>query len=353
MSMKNSEPPSKRRSATIEDVARLAEVSIKTVSRVVNSEPNVRAVTRDRVEKAIAELEYRPNPSARGLAGNRSHKIALIYEKWMAGSNYVVDIQQGILQRCQDIDYELLIHTLEFHPQNLPGVADAVARFARHSRIDGLLIAPPFSDCKEIIHELDRMAVPHVLLSPGVPPSGALCVTTNDLQASAAMTDHLIALGHTRIAYLGGLSTHKAVAQREEGFRLAVARAGLSVDERLCLPSDSTFKGGVCAARELFRADRLPTAVFAATDDMAAGVLSVAHEMKISVPGAVSVSGYDDSAIAHQVWPPLTTVRQPILEMAEVAVDLLWKRLRGASSATNEVVLSSELVVRDSTALKK
>lgn len=335
--------------STIDDVACLAGVSIKTVSRVVNREPNVRAVTREKVEAAIRELNYEPNPSARGLASRRSHLIGLLYDNLMAESTYVVNVQRGVLARCRNHGYELLIHPVGFHERGLRGLAEDITTHCRQTRIDGAILTPPLSDLAPVLETFDRLNKPFIRLCPSDIEHPSPCVHTNDRRAAARMTHYLQELGHRRIAFISGHPEHQAVAQREDGFRDAMAAAGLDISPGSVLLGDSTYESALEATRELLALEPRPTAIFAATDDMAAGVLRVAHELGIDVPGKLSVAGFDDSMIATRTWPALTTLRQPVIALAEVATDLLLGQMRGGTAPVHEIALDTELVVREST----
>lgn len=334
---------------TIEDVASLAGVSIKTVSRVVNMEPNVRPVTRDRVQAAIRELAYQPNPSARGLASKRSYLVGLFYDNLMAESTYVVNVQRGVLARCRMEGYELLIHPFNYHQNGIKGLAEEINANVIKSRIDGVILTPPLSDLSTVLESLKQLDKPQVRLSPGHYQAGSPCVYTDDCQAAKVMTEHLIQLGHKRINFITGHSDHLAVAHRQTGFIEAMTAAGLNADETSISQGSGTFESGADCARELLSRKLAPTAIFASTDEMAAGVMSVAHQLSYSIPRDLSVAGYDNSQIAHQIWPALTTVAQPVSEMAEIATGLLIDQLRGGKKSITQVAMQTELVLRDST----
>lgn len=328
----------------IEDVAKRAGVSIKTVSRVVNMEPNVRSTTRERVLTAIAELNYQPNSSARSLAGNRSYLIGLLYDN--PSANYVIDVQGGVLKRCRKEGYDLLIHPCDYRD---PKLDSDILRLLRQTRIDGVILTPPLSDLPSVAEILDKQEIPYVRLSPADYQHGSPSVHTDDQRAAMAMTQHLLGLGHRRIAFIAGHPDHRAVAQRQDGFREAMKAAGLRVTRHTVAQGYNSFESGVTCARQLLARNPRATAIFASNDDMAAGVIRVAHEQGLSIPGDLSVAGFDDSPVASQIWPALTTVRQPVQAMADSAAGLLVDRLRLRSVPVTEVSMATELVLRDST----
>ncbi len=330
--------------ATIDDVAALAGVSIKTVSRVVNNEPNVRPVTREKVEAAIASLNYRPNLSARSLAGNRSYLLGLVYGH--PGAHYVLDIQEGVLEICRPQGYELVVHPASHRD---PQLLNEVCELILEKRVDGVMLTPPISDNMEVINKLRSLNIPFVRVAPTEEKHLSPFVETNDEEASYDMTCQLIALGHRRIGFICGHSDHRAISLRYEGYKAALVENKLALNESLIALGDNSFESGEACARALLQSKQPPTAIFAANDDMAAGVIMVAHQMGIEIPGQLSVAGFDDTPVAHQIWPSLTTIRQPIRQMAKKATDLLLKQLRGKDIQLPASLLSSCIIVRAST----
>lgn len=330
--------------ATIADVARAADVSIKTVSRVVNREPNVRDATRDRVERAIDDLNYRPNTYARSLAGSRSYLIGLLYDN--PSPSYLVNVQGGALNATRAASYDLIIHPCSYQSSKL---ADDLTGTIQHSRLDGVVLTPPLSDMKSVAAVLDDLGTPYVRIAPAEPAPVSDAVMTNDREACAAMTRYLASLGHRRIGFVVGHPDHGAVGTRYTGFQIGLEDSGIDLDEDLIEQGYNSFESGVEAGRALLAKKKRPTAIFASNDDMAAGIMKVAHELGISVPGELSVAGFDDVPLASYVWPSLTTIRQPIRAMAERATEVLLLRLAGRSTDDLPRVIESELIVRDST----
>ena len=331
--------------ATIDDVAALAGVSIKTVSRVVNKEPNVRPETRDKVLAAIAELDYLPNLSARSLAGNRSYVLGLVYA-FPAANYYVIDIQEGVLSVCRPQGYDLLIHPCNHRDEN---IAKEIKDLIHQKRIDGLILTPPLTDNLDLLNVLKSINIPFVRVAPTRNKDMSPYVETNDQEASYDMTCQLIAMGHTRIGFICGHPDHLAVSRRYEGYKAALIENNIPLSEDLVEHGLNSFDSGEASARKLLERRPRPTAIFAANDDMAAGAMLVAHQAGIKIPGELSVAGYDDTPVAHQLWPALTTVRQPIQQMAKKVTELLLKQLRGKDVQLPASMLSSSLIVRDST----
>lgn len=331
--------------ATIDDVAELAGVSIKTVSRVVNNEPNVRAATREKVEAAITALSYRPNLSARGLAGNKSYVLALVYGH--PGAHYVLDIQEGVLEICRPQGYDLVVHPAIYKDKNL---TKDISEFILEKRIDGVMLTPPISDHVGVINSLRKHNIPMVRVAPTENKSLTPYVETNDREAAYDMTCHLIALGHERIGFIAGHPDHRAISLRLEGYKAALIENQITIDKKFIEQGDNSFESGEDAARRLFALEQKPTAVFAANDDMAAGVIMAAHKMNFKIPQQISVCGFDDTPVAHQLWPALTTIKQPIRSMAKKATELLLKQIKGKDVQLPASILTSELIVRESTA---
>lgn len=334
--------------ATIDHVAKLAGVSMKTVSRVVNREPNVRESTKARVEAAIEQLHYRPNQSARNLASTRAHLIGLIYDDPSAyevpSFGYVILMQQGTLRACRDAHYELLIHPCNYRKKDLD---EEISDLIDQARPAGVILAAPLSNMPRVVKAIEATNTPLIRISPGKHGPHETCVATNDREIAAEMTSYLVALGHRHIAYITGHPSHKAVANRFAGYRDGLRAAGLKYSERLVVAGDNSFGSGEVAARKLLQRKQPPTAIFAANDDMAVGVIRVASEMGIRIPAELSVAGFDDIALARQVHPNLTTIRQPLMEMAERAATLLIEG-REASGGAMEIVPAS-LQIRQST----
>ena len=329
--------------ATINDVAEHAGVSIKTVSRVLNREPKVRESTRTRVEQAMKTLNYRPNSPGRMLAGRRTYLLGMVYN---ANSSYVTSIQNGILKICRGEHYDLLIHPCRYTD---PALLEEIRELVEGPRVDGLLLVPPVSDLQPVRDLLQRLGTPNVIISRESIDDSEWTVCTNDRRICQDMVRHLARLGHQRIAFVRSHPAHKAMANRYLGFLDGMAEAGLRARRSLVIQGDNSFESGIDCAVRLLREKSRPTAIFCANDHMAAGAMKVAHEMGLSIPGDLSVAGFDDLPIAGQIWPQLTTVRQPLDEMAKRAASLLIRAVRGGSAEAMNRVVDAELVIRNST----
>ncbi len=328
---------------TIDDVAELAQVSIKTVSRVVNQEPNVRPATRDKVLAAIAQLNYRPNSSARSLAGNRSYVLGLLYGN--PSANYVIDIQVGVLTTCRQHGYDLLIHPCDYSDAN---ITTEIIELIREKRIDGVILTPPLTDHLPVLEALKAIDLPFVRVAPTLNKEISPYVETNDREAAYDMTSQLIARGHVNIGFICGHPNHRAVTHRYEGYKSALHDHGIVFNPNWIKQGLNSFESGEDCARELLQNKSRPTAIFAANDEMAAAVMMVAHQRGIKIPAELSVAGFDDTPVAHQLWPALSTVRQPVQQMAEKATELLLGQLKGKDAQMRGWVLNSTLIMRNS-----
>jgi LacI family transcriptional regulator len=216
-----------------------------------------------------------------------------------------------------------------------------------------MILTPPLCDNPHVLKALRESHTPCVLISPARPVKGMASVRMDDAGAAEEITNLLISLGHERIAFIKGATEQAASAPRYQGYLRAMKTHRLTVDPQLVHQGEFTFASGVDAAHHLLSRRTRPSAVFASNDDMALGVLAAAHRLGLSVPGDLSIAGFDDSTAAGLVWPPLTTVRQPMDEMARVAVEMLIAAQRADAPTATEAgwhrVLPHELVVRDST----
>jgi len=328
---------------TIIDVARHAGVSIKTVSRVMNKEPTVHADTRARVQASVAALNYRPQLSARSLAGAKSFLIGLLY--YDPSAAFVAGVQQGATLGCREAGRHLVVESLRKDDGHMHAQIESMLAALRP---DGMILTPPLCDDPGILDVLRTNRTPCVLISPGTEGHGMAAVRMDDTLAAEELTNLLISLGHKEIAFIEG--NQSASERRRAGYERALKAHRLPVDRRLIVPGNFQFEAGVAAAQALFASAKPPTAIFAANDDMALGALSAAQRLGIAVPHDVAIVGFDDSRAASLVWPELTTVRQPLAEMAMAAVDMLLAGAARPGDAAPVRVLAHEVVVRGSTA---
>lgn len=332
---------------TISDVARLAGCSPMTVSRVINNETSVREQTRAAVLEAIEKLDYKPNRAARSLAGAAQMRIALLYSN--PSASYLSELLMGTLDQASRSDVHLVVERCEFDKDEEKVVSRLI-----ESGIDGFLLPSPLCDEAALCDRLTAEGSRAVLIGPGKAHPDHSAVLIDEYQAAYDMTQHILGLGHKRIGFIIGNPHQTASGLRLQGFLDAMAAAGLEVTDDLVMQGLFTYRSGYDAAVRLLDQPDPPTAIFASNDDMAAAVVAVAHRRHLDVPVDLSVCGFDDTAIASTIWPELTTIRQPIAEMARCAVDLLGNELRGgrngAASRPAHVTLDYTLVRRGSDA---
>jgi LacI family transcriptional regulator, galactose operon repressor len=322
---------------TIARVAALAGVGVGTVSRVLNDSGAVSAATRRRVEEAIDALGYEPSAAARALSTGRTMSIGVVAPFLTQPS--VVERLRGVARRVADADYRLLLFDVE-RPERL---LDSVGSFAVHGRVDGLLVIS-----LALPEDFRAGHVPTVLVdrrSDAVPS-----VSIDDETGGRLATEHLLELGHTRIAFVGDVEENPygfdSSALRRAGYEAALRDAGMTPDPALVRTGPHGRDHARALAHELLTSAAPPTAIFAACDNQALGVLEAAEAASVSVPGRLSVVGFDDLEVAR--YARLTTVAQPLEESGAHGVDLLLDALAGGSPRSEQ--LDCELVVRGTTA---
>jgi LacI family transcriptional regulator len=326
---------------TINDVARLAGVSKKTVSRVINRSPLLSEATREKVEKVIAEIGYVPDPQARALALRRNFLIALVYDD--SATLMLPAAQQGVLEAIRGTEYALIVHPV-FSKED--GFEDELRRFLEFQRPSGVLLLPPLSEQEDVISLFRKLGCNHVRLGAETVDGSGAPIAPGDREATARAVGQLVSLGHERIGFVAGPDDLRSARERELGYLDAMADHGLDRGPSLIASGDNSFESGITAGRLLLEVSPRPTAIVACSDEMAAGVLHAAGERGIVVPDMLSVIGYGDSAVASLLWPPLTTVRVPIAEMASAAASsLVHPELAGPLPAQFQPVVVSRASV--------
>lgn len=332
-------------SATLEDVARQAGVSAKTVSRVINGERSVRPETRQRVLRAVEALDYRPNMLARGLSGSHAYTIGLVYDN--PNAYYILAMQQGALAACDALNFGL-----QMRPCNsrAPGLAEELRDFVLRSRLSGLVLTTPVSERTAALRRLEAYRIPFVriLSSARDPQEASPCVYVDDRDAAFAITTHLLQLGHERIGFLRGGKHHHASAERLKGYRNALRDYHVPLHDELVVEGDYVFDDGFRGARRLLSLANPPTAIFGCNDEIAAGALAAAQAAGLQVPHDLSIAGFEDSPFSRHSWPPLTTARQRADVIVERATRMLIARIRGEH--VDNQGFCPELVARGSTA---
>jgi LacI family transcriptional regulator len=330
--------------STIREVASAAGVSIATVSRVLNGRPDVAPATREAVLRAVRDQRFSTNRSARALSGGRTGLVGVTLP--LVEAAYFSEILGGTAEALYEQDMRVVLSpTLHLHDR-----AMTLLDRLMHGTTDGAVLMLP-EETNEELKALQRLGYPFVVVDPRVPlDEGVPSVSAANASGARAATQHLLALGHHRIAAVTGIGEWLASIERLNGYHAAHAAAGVLSDPELVIEGDFTIEGGEASATLLLEKPNPPTAIFAFNDNMAIGVLRVARARGLRVPEDLSVIGFDDSEQSAIVTPALTTVRQPLAEMGRMAVSLLLRLLENQRVEGLNVELATRLVVRDSTA---
>lgn len=329
---------------TIKDVARLAGVSFKTVSRVVNNEAWVSDDIKARVQAVISQLNYQPNRTAR-LMRTAPFSLAFVYDN--PNSHYVIEMQNGILSQCRQKGFELVIHPTDSGSEQ---VWHELSTMIRSNQIGGVILTPPLSENRELVQQLLAQQAKVVRIVSGSEPPDELCPTVyvDDEQAGYAMTQHLLAQGHRRIGFLGFHKDHNSAVGRYRGYCKALQQAGLDIAPELVVSGDFTFDSGVAMTEKILQQQHKPSALFGCNDEIAAGALFAARMLQLAVPQQLSIVGFEDSPFSRQTWPRLTTVHQPNADIAATAASLLIALMLEPQHKPAHSGFCLQLVLRDS-----
>lgn len=333
-----------RGKVTIVDIARMANVSKKTVSRVINNSPLVREETRKAVKEIIAETGFTPDPQARALAFRKSFLIGLVYDN--PSPQYVVNIQRGILDALDETSFQLVLRPCDRAEANY---RVRVESFVLQHKPFGLILTPSISEDEGLAQMLREMECDYVRIASVDIDTPERSIRTGDAQGAELAARHLAQLGHTRIAHIHGPKTFRSAHERLAGFRAGLADFGLTLDESLTVEGAYTFDSGVACATSLLNQPKRPTAIFAGNDEMAVGVYVAARKAGLEIPRDLSIVGFDDTPISSRIWPSMTTVRSPIRDVGKAAALRLIQSNEEKADIT-PLSFDLELIVRDSTA---
>jgi LacI family transcriptional regulator len=328
---------------TISDIARKAEVSASTVSRVLSGTTKVSEEKREAVLSAVADLKYQPNVFARGLASGQSMAIGVLTQNF--GSPFYDAIMQGVVRGLNRTKYFPIFADGQWQPQIEFEAIQAMMR----RQVDGLIVLGGFLETEEI----ERLAanVPLIIVARQVSGFEENCICIDNVEASYLATQHLIELGHRRIAHVCGRFDHPDARNRKQGYLKALKDAGIEPDPELIIEGTFRRQSGVLAVEMLLSKRSSFSAIFAANDQMAYGVRLGLYRRGIRVPEDLSLVGFDDEPAAAFMIPPLTTVRQPAIELGLEAARVVLARIKGES--ISPIRLKAELVVRESTAIHR
>jgi LacI family transcriptional regulator len=336
---KQNKPP------TINDVAALAGTSKRTVSRVLNRSAKVNEATRVRIQEVIDQLNYAPNRQARGLAARRSYLLGLIYD---APTLFVSDIQNGILSISGDAGYELVVHSCDLDSDQL---IENIMRFVTQAKLDGVIILPPISDIRELAKNLDKAGCNYVQVISELEDEPWKSVVTQYQPAIDEMTRHLVGFGHRDFAFISGPAGNVSSRKRQDAFIHALASHGFELSPEMTVEGAFTYESGVRAAEDLLSRQHRPTAIFAANDEMAFGVMSVAYHLGLRIPDDLSLVGFDGTSFSRFVAPSLTTIVRQTDKMSRLGAQKLLALIeQGAEVAsTFETMVPTRFIPGEST----
>jgi LacI family transcriptional regulator len=344
----------RNQSVTISHVAADAGVSLQTVSRVINNEPNVRPAMKARVRASIEKLHYVPSIAAQRMSGSRSYLILVINDRertiseWRArrGADWVDQMLLGGMLTSAEHGYRMIFELVDTHndhvERELSGTIAAL-------QPDGIILTPPHSEKPMITNLLDQRRIPFARIGSLTPGSG-FAIHMGDAGSAAQATQHLIGLGHKRIGFIAGAPDYNLSHWRVDGWRQAMAQAGLS-DVGLCVPGDFSYESGREAATTLLNLNPAPTAIIASNDQMALATLDIAHERNLSVPHDFSLISFDNTPVVRFTTPQLTAIDQPVAATFSKAVELLINQ--ATSPSLEPYLVPGSLVERASTAPPK
>ena len=343
----------RRQSVTIKHVAADAGVSLQTVSRVINNEPNVRPAMKDRVQASIDKLGYVPSIAAQRMSGSRSYLILALNDRertiahWRAreGNDWVDQMLLGGMLKCAEHGYRMLIELVDTRDDHVERELSAAIASLQP---DGVILTPPHSNNQKIIEFLAAEGIPFVRV--GSRRNGAgIPVSMDDERSAGLATEHLHEFGHHRIGFIAGPPEYNISKWREDGWRSTMEKLGLPIDGLLA-NGDFSLESGMRAARELLEGKNRATAIIASNDQMAFGTLKVAGELGFSVPTDLSLISFDNSPGVRFCQPPLTAIDQPIAQTTSIAVELIIAAQRGAPPPDKKVVEPARLIERGSVA---
>jgi LacI family transcriptional regulator len=334
--------PKKRHRVTIKDVAQASGVSYATVSRVLSGYEFVRETTRNRVMEAVERLGYVANLQARSLAGGRTQIIGLLVPNLDNG--YVGTITKGIDQELARANCDVLLYTSHRHPGKESFYVSAIA----NGLTEGLLLIAPLVPAT-YLDALREQNFPYVLIDQADATQNSSVVEATNWQGAYEATRYLSQLGHTQIAFITGSLAVRSAIDRLQGYKAALVDCDIPVREELVIEGDYQQQTGYEITKNLLQnADPMPTAVFASNDLSAFGAMDAVREYGLHIPDDISIIGFDDVPQASFVYPKLTTVRQPLEQMGQVAVKMLLEQIEDQNRPPQRVALATQLVIRDS-----
>ncbi len=328
---------------TIGELAKLAGVSKTTVSRVINNKPDVDPVTREKINSLIEQYSFQPNAFAKAISQKQSNHLGLLIPhkaEYIFSNPFYTEVMRGVSTTVDKQGYYLVM--CYAHEVNYMDIY-------RQKRVDGFVLLSPGSFHKQIIESLNTGNVPFVSTARIAAEPSMTYVDVNNFEGASLLMEHLISLGHRRIAFIGK-PTLQSSQDRLSAYQAALEKAGIPYDPGLALVTDtSSVESGHEYTLRLLQSEQPPTAIFLANDVMAIGAINAAHESGLRVPDDLSIVGFDDIPFSNYTNPPLTTVHQPAYEKGVRAAELLINLLQ-TQETPESVMLPVKMVVRRSTA---
>jgi len=328
---------------TLTDVAKKANVSIKTVSRVVNQETSVSEATRQKVLATIEELGYVPNLWAQRLRSNQTKIVTLLFND--ASSLYLMRTITGLIEVSRRYNYTINLQSMDPHDKTS---VNEVLSIAKQKMVDGFLITPPCDTSEHLMNRLHDMEFPFIQISPMKKKSIHPWISATDEQGTFEATRYLLTLGHRRIGYIQGNAEHQSSWERLKGYKTALQEAGVEFDDMLYRQGNWTHAAGLREGRSLLTMQYPPSAIMG-SDETVSGVIQAGWELGLHCPEDFSVVGFDDIPLAHQITPPLTTIKQHVGEIAQNAMTVLIKQLIPGTDQEISIQVPTELIIRGST----
>jgi LacI family transcriptional regulator len=343
----------RRQAVTIRHVAADVGVSLQTVSRVINNEPNVRPELKERVLEAINRLGYVPSIAAQRMSGSRSYLILALNDRdrtiadWRArqGSDWVDQMLLGGMLKCAEHGYRMIVELVDTHSDHV--TRELLAAIAA-LQPDGIILTPPHSDNPQIVRCLDEQKIPFARIGSKARDAG-MPILMDDEGAAATATRHLVDHGHRRIGFIAGAAEYNLSGWRVDGWKAAMTEAGLPTDG-LLQAGDFTYASGERAAQALLTLPEPPTAIIASSDQMALATLEVARRSGLAVPRDLSIISFDNTPMMQFTQPQLTAIDQPIAATASKAVELIIAAQKGDVLPDAVTVIPASLVERGSVA---
>lgn len=328
----------KKRTVTIQDVAKTARVSVSTVSRVLNGKVDVASETQERILSVIEELGYTTNLAARSMRSHKKNLIGLIMPD--IAYPFAIEVMKGVNRAIAESEFDLLVYTTgDVRKSGRVSHEQKYVSLLTNSISDGVILVAPVAD--ELSVDAPIVSIDPLASNPNFP-----AVHATNYQGAMDAMEYLIRLGHKRIGYIGGRAELESANRRLKGYREALEKAGIPIDESLIVSGDYTTETGVSGARRLLALENPPTAIFSSNDQMAMGVYQVAQELGVRIPEDLSVVGFDN--ITESKYMGLTTVDQFISEMGYVATQILIKLINGESLEEQTYRMQTKLVIRNS-----